>query len=227
MELYSKIEALCRAAKNAAPSLARAKTKDKNAALIKIAELLTARADEILSANKTDLEKAAENGVPAHMLDRLMLNESRIRGISDSLIEVANLTDPIGQGECWTRPSGINIRAVRAPLGVIAIIYEARPNVTVDAAALCIKTGNAVILRGGKEAINSSIALVNIMKDALTSVGLDAGAIGIVTDTSHEGANILMGMTEYVDVLIPRGSKRLIDAVKNNSKVPVIETGAG
>jgi len=227
MELYERIEALCRGAKAAAPSLARAKTKDKNAALLKIAELMTERVDEILAANKKDLDKAAENGVPAHMLDRLALNESRIKGICDSLREVAALTDPIGQGECWTRPSGINIRAVRAPLGVVAIIYEARPNVTVDAAALCIKTGNAVILRGGKEAINSSVALVNIMKDALTSVGLDAGAVGIVTDTSHDGANILMGMTEYVDVLIPRGSKRLIQAVKNNSKVPVIETGAG
>jgi len=227
MELYERIEALCRGAKAAAPSLARAKTKDKNAALLKIAELMTERVDEILAANKKDLDKAAENGVPAHMLDRLALNESRIKGICDSLREVAALTDPIGQGECWTRPSGINIRAVRAPLGVVAIIYEARPNVTVDAAALCIKTGNAVVLRGGKEAINSSVALVDIMKDALTSVGLDAGAVGIVTDTSHDGANILMGMTEYVDVLIPRGSKRLIQAVKNNSKVPVIETGAG
>jgi len=227
MELYNQIEALCVSAKAAAPSLARAKTKDKNAALLKIAELLMSRADEILTANKKDLDKAAENGVPAHMLDRLALSESRINGICDSLREVAALTDPIGQGECWTRPSGINIRAVRAPLGVVAIIYEARPNVTVDAAALCIKTGNAVVLRGGKEAINSSVALVNIMKDALTSVGLDAGAVGIVTDTSHDGANILMGMTEYVDVLIPRGSKRLIQAVKNNSKVPVIETGAG
>jgi len=227
MEIYAQIEALCSAAKNAAPSLARAKTKDKNAALLKIAELLTEHIDDILAANKKDLDKAAENGVPAHMLDRLALNAGRIKGICDSLREVAALTDPIGQGECWTRPSGISIRAVRAPLGVVAIIYEARPNVTVDAAALCIKTGNAVILRGGKEAINSSIALVNVMKEALSAVGLDADAVGIVTDTSHDGANILMGMTDYVDVLIPRGSKRLIQAVKNNSKVPVIETGAG
>lgn len=215
------------AAKAAAPSLARAKTKDKNAALIKIAALLKERKEKILAENKKDLDKAAENGVPSHMLDRLMLNDARIDAIAESLIEISNLTDPIGQGECFTRPSGINIKCVRAPLGVVAIIYEARPNVTVDAAALCLKTGNAVILRGGKEAINSSLALVEIMKEAIASVGLDPRAVGIVSDTSHDGANILMGMTDYIDVLIPRGSHRLIKAVKENSKVPVIETGAG
>jgi glutamate-5-semialdehyde dehydrogenase len=137
------------------------------------------------------------------------------------------LTDPIGSGECWTRPSGIKIRCVRVPLGVIGIIFESRPNVTVDAAALCLKTGNATVLRGGKEAINTNVALVGLMQRALAEVGLDPNAVSLITDTTHEGANVLMQMTDYVNVLIPRGSARLIRAVKENSKVPVIETGAG
>ncbi|MBQ8387864.1 MAG: glutamate-5-semialdehyde dehydrogenase [Clostridia bacterium] len=227
MELYDKIKNLCAGAKAASPVLARASAKQKNAALLKIAELLWAEREVILAANRQDLDRAGENGVPAHMMDRLALNEGRISGICDALRELVGLTDPIGSGECWTRPSGIKIRCVRVPLGVIGIIFEARPNVTVDAAALCLKTGNATVLRGGKEAINTNMALVSLMQKALVEVGLDKNAVSLITDTTHEGANLLMQMTDYVDVLIPRGSARLIRAVKENSKVPVIETGAG
>ena len=227
MELYEKIKSLCAGAKAASPVLARASAKQKNAALLKIAELLWAEREVILAANRQDLDRAGENGVPAHMMDRLALNEGRISGICDALRELVGLTDPIGSGECWTRPSGIKIRCVRVPLGVIGIIFEARPNVTVDAAALCLKTGNATVLRGGKEAINTNMALVSLMQKALVEVGLDKNAVSLITDTTHEGANLLMQMTDYVDVLIPRGSARLIRAVKENSKVPVIETGAG
>lgn len=227
MSLNDVIRALGAAAASAAPSLARASTKQKNAALAAISELLGARCDAIIAANALDLAAAESNGVPPQMLDRLTLTAARIDGIRSSLTELIALTDPIGSGESWVCPSGISIRCVRAPLGVIGIIYEARPNVTVDAAALCLKTGNAVILRGGREAINSNKALVSLMRDALESVGLDPNGVCLIEDTSHEGANLLMGLTEFVDLLIPRGSHRLINAVKQNSKVPVIETGAG
>ena len=227
MSLNDVIRALGASAAKAAPSLARASTKQKNAALAAIAELLSARCDTVIAANALDLAAAESNGVPPHMLDRLTLTKARIDAICSSLTELIALTDPIGSGESWVRPSGISIRCVRAPLGVIGIIYEARPNVTVDAAALCLKTGNAVILRGGREAINSNKALVSLMRDALESVGLDPNGVCLIEDTSHEGANLLMGLTEFVDLLIPRGSHRLIAAVKQNSKVPVIETGAG
>ncbi len=227
MELYEQIKALCADAAAAAPSLAGASTKIKNEALSAIAAMLKEEKAAILEANKLDLDRAVENGVPPQMMDRLALNEGRIDGICNALYELVGLTDPIGSGECWSRPSGIRISCVRVPLGVIGIIFEARPNVTVDAAALCLKTGNATVLRGGKEAVNTNIALVGLMKKAIAQVGLDPRAISLITDTSHEGANILMEMTEYVDVLIPRGSHRLIKAVKERSKVPVIETGAG
>ena len=227
MELYQQIEKLCADAKSASVSLAQATTKQKNDSLEAIAGLLKERQSELLSANRLDLENAKANGVPEHMLDRLALNEKRIGSICESLREIVSLTDPIGCGEVWTRPSGITVKRVRAPLGVIGIIYESRPNVTVDAAALCIKTGNAVVLRGGKEAINSNLALVSVMKDSLEAVGLDSRAVSVISDTTHEGANAFMSMTEYVDVLIPRGSHRLINAVVQNSKIPVIQTGAG
>ena len=227
MELYEQIKELCAGAAEAAPSLANASAKQKNNALLAIAEALESKKAEILKANALDLERAGENGVPPQMMDRLALNEGRIDGICAALRELVTLTDPIGSGECWSRPSGIKISCVRVPLGVIGIIFEARPNVTVDAAALCLKTGNATVLRGGKEAINTNIALVALMKEAVESVGIDGRAISLITDTTHEGANILMEMTDYVDVLIPRGSHRLIKAVKEKSKVPVIETGAG
>ncbi len=227
MSLYEEIEMLCSNAKAASASLALASTARKNEVLLKISELLLKNKESIIEANKKDIESAEVNGVPKTMLDRLMLNETRIKGICDSLIELTRLEDPIGKGETYTRPSGIEISHIRVPLGVIAIIYEARPNVTIDSAALCLKTGNAVVLRGGKEAINSNTALVSVMKKAIEACGFDPHAVGLVESVERESANILMNMKQYIDVLIPRGGKGLIKSVSENATVPVIETGAG
>ena len=227
MDIFKDVELLCQNAKSASRSLALASEKDKNNLLIKLAELLVENTDKIIEANRADLDAAEENGVPKAMLDRLMINESRIKGIADSLRDVAALDDPVGKGEVWSRPSGITLRRIRVPLGVVGIIYEARPNVTVDSAALCLKTGNAVVLRGGKEAINTNKALVSVIKEALRLSGLEEGSVELITSTSRESANALMSMRGLVDVLIPRGGKGLIKACVENSKVPVIETGAG
>ena len=227
MDIFHDVEILCQSAKRASRSLAMASEKKKNNLLLTLAELLTKRSEEIIAANSTDLALAEENGVPRAMLDRLMIDEGRIDGIAASLRSVASLEDPIGKGEVWSRPSGITLRRIRVPLGVVGIIYEARPNVTVDSAALCLKTGNAVVLRGGKEAINTNIALVNVIKEALEACGLDTGAVELITSTSRESANALMSMRGLVDVLIPRGGKGLIKSCVENSRVPVIETGAG
>lgn len=227
MDIFQDVEKLCQSAKRASRSLAMASESDKNNLLLTLAELLTKRSEEIIAANRTDLGLAEENGVPKAMLDRLMIDGKRIGGIADSLRSVASLEDPIGKGEVWSRPSGITLRRIRVPLGVVGIIYEARPNVTVDSAALCLKTGNAVVLRGGKEAINTNIALVKVIKEALEFSGLDTGAVELITSTSRESANALMAMRGLVDVLIPRGGKGLIKSCVENSKVPVIETGAG
>ncbi len=162
------------------------------------------------------------------MLDRLALSESRIKDIAESVLEIVALPDPIGVVKNGsTRPNGLNIEKVAVPMGTIAVIYEARPNVTIDAAALCLKSGNAVILRGGKEAINSNIATANIMRNAIESVGLDRNCIQLVEDTSRETANALMKLNGYIDVLIPRGGAGLINSVVHNATVPVIETGVG
>ena len=227
MSLYEDIERLCSDARAASFKLALMDTDAKNRALLKIAEVLRAGTEEILRANRADLDAAEANGVPPTMLDRLTLTEGRIGGICDSLESLVGLEDPIGKGESWSRPSGITISRVRVPLGVVAIIYEARPNVTVDSAALCLKTGNAVVLRGGKEAINTNTALVALMQKALEESGVDPHAVGLVESTERESANILMNMKGYVDVLIPRGGKGLIKSVSENATVPVIETGAG
>ena len=227
MSLYEDIERLCSDAKAASFKLALMNTDEKNRLLLKIADALSENSEEILEANKLDLDAAESNGVPATMLDRLTLTESRIKGICESLVSLTELEDPIGKGESWSRPSGINISRVRVPLGVVAIIYEARPNVTVDSAALCLKTGNAVVLRGGKEAIHTNTVLVRIMQGALEACGIDPHSIGLVTSTERESANVLMNMKGYVDVLIPRGGKGLIKSVSENATVPVIETGAG
>ena len=227
MDIYKDVEILCRAARNASRTLALASEKEKNALLIKLAELLRENSGEIIEANRQDLASAEENGVAKAMLDRLMINEQRIDGIARSLCDVAALDDPVGKGDVWSRPSGITLRRIRVPLGVVGIIYEARPNVTVDSAALCLKTGNAVVLRGGKEAINTNIALVKVIKEALAVCGLDEHSVELITSTSRESATALMSMRGLVDVLIPRGGKGLIRACVENSKVPVIETGAG
>ncbi len=225
--IQTHVEDICRAAKAASRTYGSTGTAEKNALLSAMADRLTADCAAILDANAADLAAAAENGVPTPMLDRLKLDERRLAGICTALREVAALPDPIGSGETTVRPNGLVIHHVRAPLGCVAMIYEARPNVTVDAAALCLKTGNAVVLRGGKEAIRSSTALVASMKAALAEQGYSPDLIGLITMTDRAGATALMQMRDYVDVLIPRGSKGLIRSVVENAHVPVIETGAG
>ena len=221
------IVSLGRAAKTASAEISRASTAQKNSALDAIARLLVERSDEITAANKLDLEYAAAKGIPAPMLDRLKLDDKRIAGIADSLHELIKLADPVGSGSRTTRPNGLVIENIRVPLGVVAIIYEARPNVTVDAAALCVKTGNACILRGGSEAINTNRVLTGLMRDALCEVGLPADSVALVNDTSRESATALMKLRGYIDLLVPRGGAGLIRSVVENAEVPVIETGAG
>ena len=200
----------------------------KNKALLAIADALTANAGKIVAANEIDLSAARENGTMASLIDRLKLTDARIEGMAEGVRQVAALPDPVGKVLDGTvRPNGLKIEKVKVPLGVIAIIYEARPNVTSDAAALCLKSGNAVILRGGKEAINSNKCIADIMRAAIKSAGLPEDCIALVEDTSRASSVELMQLTKYVDVLIPRGGAGLIIAVVENSKVPVIETGAG
>ena len=200
----------------------------KNKALLAIADALIENTDKIVSANALDLDAARENGIRAALIDRLTLTPARIEGMADGVRQVAALPDPVGKVLDGTvRPNGLKIEKVKVPLGVIAIIYEARPNVTSDAAALCLKSGNAVILRGGKEAINSNKCIADIMRGAIESAGLPRDCVALVEDTSRASSVELMQLTKYVDVLIPRGGAGLIKAVVENSKVPVIETGAG
>ena len=216
------------AAKNASRMLSIAGTAKKNAALEAIASALEARQEEILAANQEDMTAAKAAGMRPSLQDRLALDGSRIAGIVDGVRQVAALPDPIGETtKMSTRPNGLVIGKRRVPLGVSGIIYEARPNVTVDAAALCLKSGNAVILRGGKEAFHSNQAFVSIMRDALESAGLPRDCVALVTDTTRQSATELMNLTEYLDVLIPRGGAGLIKNVVEHAKVPVIQTGVG
>ena len=216
------------AAKHAARVLAVAGADKKNEALHAICAALLERQEDILAANEKDLTAARESGMIPALIDRLSLDAKRIEGIVEGVRQVAALPDPIGQvTKMERRPNGLIIGRRRVPLGVVGIIYEARPNVTVDAAALCLKSGNAVILRGGKEAISSNLTTVHIMRDALESVGLPRDCISLVTDTSRDSANEMMNLTGYLDVLIPRGGKGLIQSVVKNARVPVIETGSG
>ncbi len=215
-------------AKKAERVLMTASSEKKNKALSFIAEALTENSLYITEKNALDIEKARENGMSESMIDRLSLDESRIKGIADAVLQVALLDDPCGRVISGTkRPNGLMIEKVTVPLGVIAVIFEARPNVTVDAAALCLKSGNTVILRGGKEAINSNKAMTEIMRGALKKAGLPEDCIQLVEDTSRDSATALMRMNGYVDVLIPRGGAGLIRACVENASVPVIETGTG
>lgn len=208
--------------------LATVTTEDKNRALLSIAKALRDSSETIITENKTDLENGRKNGLSDGMLDRLMLDESRIDGIAKAVEDVVTLDDPCGRLlEEVTRPNGLVIKKVSVPIGVIGIIYESRPNVTADAAVLCLKSSNAVILRGGKEAINSNIAIVAAMRSALADCGFDENCIQLVTDTSRESANQMMKMNGVIDCLIPRGGRGLIRSVVENSTVPVIETGSG
>ena len=224
----TELEKLGAAAKNAERSLAIAKTDIKNKALGAISEMLEARADEWLAANALDIAAAKEAGMRASLLDRLTLTRERIAGIARGVREIIALPDPIGcVDKMETRPNGLIIGRRSVPLGVIAIIFEARPNVTVDAAALCLKSGNVCILRGGKEAINSNLCAVKLMREALESVSLPADCISLVSNTSRESATELMHLDKYVDVLIPRGGAGLIRTVAKEASVPVIRTGEG
>lgn len=222
------IKNICVSAREASYSLAVASTEEKNAALMMIADKIVKNSAKIIAANSEDLENGKMIGLTAALLDRLMLNESRIKGIADGIRAVAALPDPVGRIlDKTTRPNGLSIVKEAVPIGVIAVIYEARPNVTADSAALCLKSGNSVILRGGKEAIKTNIAVADAMREALAQSAVPVDSVQLITDTTHESANELMCANGYVDVLIPRGGKRLISTVIKNSTVPVIETGAG
>ena len=227
MTVNEEVRLLCANAKEASYKLALATTEKKNEILLHIAEKLKENKDELVAANEQDILAADANGVPKTMLDRLKINSERIDAICASLADVASLEDPVGKSESWSRPSGLDISRVRVPLGVVAIIYEARPNVTVYSAALCLKTGNAVVLRGGKEAINTNTAIVKVIKSALDECGMDPHSVELVASTDRESATALMTMRGLVDVLIPRGGKGLIKSIVENATVPVIETGAG
>ena len=215
-------------AKEASYLLMNASTTEKNNALYKMAEKLVENTSMILEENKKDINNAMEKGTSKSMLDRLSLDSKRLEDMADGLRQVASLSDPIGEvTSMWRRPNGLQIGKQRVPMGVIGIIYEARPNVTCDAAGLCLKAGNAVILRGGSEAINSNIAIVKVLAEGLKEAGLPEYSVQLIEDTSREVATEMMRLNEYIDVLIPRGGAGLIQAVVKNATVPVIETGTG
>ncbi len=215
-------------AKDAAAKLAVASTEEKNRILLSMANALRENCDKILEANAIDIENGRKNNMPESLIDRLMLNKDRIEGMAKGIEDVINLPDPVGRILWETeRPNGLKIQRVSVPLGVVGIIYEARPNVTSDAAALAVKAGNTAILRGGKEAFNSNSAIMDSMRNAIEKIGFNPDIIELVRDTSRDSATALMKMNKYVDVLIPRGSASLINAVVENSTVPVIETGVG
>ncbi|HZK85750.1 MAG TPA: glutamate-5-semialdehyde dehydrogenase [Desulfosporosinus sp.] len=216
-----------RRAKQAARQLAFASTESKNNALLAMAAALMDNEQEILKANKLDVQAAEEKGLKRSLVNRLSLTSASIAQISQSLKEVVALRDPVGEGEVWTRPNGLRIQQTRVPLGVVAMIYEARPNVTVDAAALCLKSGNVVILRGGSEALESNKVLASVIAKAAQERGLPSGCIQLITETSREWVQQLMKMNDYVDVIIPRGGAGLIQTVVQNATVPVIQTGTG
>ncbi len=225
--VFNEVYDLCMRAKAHSATLARARTEVKNQALCTFARLLRENVDEILAANENDLANAKENGVKDTMLDRLRLTEARIEGMAKGAEDIARLDDPVGKGDCWTRPNGLTIRRVRVPMGVVGVIFEARPNVAADVAALCIKSGNAVVLRGGKEAIQSNRAIVALARRALAESRLAAEAVQLIENTTRASSEALMQMRGLIDVLVPRGGKGLIRAVVDNARVPVIETGAG
>ena len=228
MNLQSELEQMGRQAKAAARQLAVLSTIDKNKALQNMADALEEGQDKILSANDIDIVAGKAKGLSPALIDRLKLTPERVRAMADGLRQVAALPDPIGESlSGMRRPNGLDIQKIRVPLGVVAMIYEARPNVTVDAAGLCLKTGNAVILRGGSEAIASNKALAKILIESAQAVGIPEGSIALVETTDREAVSILLKLKRFVDVIIPRGGAGLIRTVVENSTVPVIETGIG
>ncbi|EDS76946.1 glutamate-5-semialdehyde dehydrogenase [Clostridium botulinum C str. Eklund] len=215
-------------AKSAARKMAIMSTVTKNNALNAMADALIENTEAIIEANKKDMENGREKGLTESLLDRLLLDDGRIKSMAQGLRDVASLDDPIGEViRMWRRPNNLKIGQIRVPLGVIGIIYEARPNVTVDAAAICIKSGNTAILRGGSEAIHSNSTIAKIISDAGVKAGLPEGAINFIETPSRDAVNIMMKLNGYIDVLIPRGGAGLINAVVKNATVPVIETGTG
>ncbi len=222
------VKVLCQNAKFAANTLALASDHVRSNAICAIADALEKNTQSILDANKIDIENGKANGLSDSLLDRLMLNADRIKGMADGARKVAGQCDPLGKVLYEdTRPNGLKIKKVSVPLGVIGIIFEARPNVTCDAAVLCIKSGNCTVLRGGKEAINSNIAIANVMREALKSVNLPADCICLIEDTNRSSSVELMKANGLIDVIIPRGGAGLIKATVENATVPVIETGTG
>jgi glutamate-5-semialdehyde dehydrogenase len=228
MSERSAVVALGRRARDASRELAAASTAEKDLALLTAADLLGERTPEILAANAADLEQAEASGLAAGPLDRLRLTEERIEGMAAGLRKVAALPDPVGEVlEGWVRPSGIEIHRVRVPLGVVAIIYENRPNVTSDAASLCLKSGNAALLRGSGSALRSNVAVAGALREALQKTGLPEDGVLLVEDVSHETAVEVMRLTDFIDCLIPRGGPELIASVREHATVPVIIDGDG
>lgn len=228
MATYELVQAKAQAAKQAAAKLAVTSTAVKNAALLAMAAALEAQQSEILAANERDMTAAAAKGMKSSMLDRLKLTAERISGMADGLRQVAGLADPVGNViDGKTLPNGLHINKIRVPLGVIGIIYEARPNVTADAAGLCLKSGNAVILKGGSEAMESNKTVAAILAQAAEGAGIPAGSIQFIDTSDRQAVQDLIHMNGLVDVVIPRGGAGLIQAVVRNASVPVIETGAG
>ena len=224
----SEIKEKAKAAKGAAAIMAGISAAKKNEALLSISSQLMSDSPSILKANALDLEAGREKGMAESVLDRIMLNEDRISGISEAIIELSKLRDPVGDLlENIERPDGLSIQKRRVPLGVIGMIYEARPNVTADAATLALKTGNAVLLRGSSSALHSNKAIVQSLHKALSAAGLPSDAVQLIEDTSRESVKELFHLKDYLDVLIPRGGRQLIETVVNEASVPVIETGAG
>ncbi len=226
--LKEKIKKIAQDAKRASREMAGTSIQEKNGALLKMAEDLVSNSDGLIEANSKDLEYAKQKGISIAMQDRLMLNRDRIKKMAESLIKVSQLNDPVGEiVKMWRRPNGLQIGKIRTPIGVIGIIYESRPNVTVDAASLCLKSGNAVILRGGSEAINSNIAIASILSKAAAESGLPEKALQLIDVTDRSAVQALLKMDEYIDLIIPRGGHALIRSVVENSSIPVIKHDKG
>lgn len=223
----SNLDKVFDGAKRASFQLSSASESEKNNILSQVAKTITEDIKIILEANAEDIKNAKSNGMSESMIDRLSLSESKINAIVNAIGKVVRLPDPIGRSQTNIRPNGLEIRKVSVPLGVVGIIYESRPNVTVDAACLCLKSGNVCVLRGGKEAINSNLALCNSIRRAVSICGFDENCVNVLSDTSRDSAKVLMTANGKIDVLIPRGGKGLIRSVVENATVPVIETGAG
>jgi len=226
--MQKQVIAKAQKAKEAARKLAYLSTDVKNDALLAMADSLLKNTYNILEANESDIREAHKNGLSQALMDRLKLTQARVVDMANGLAMVASLPDPVGEVESmWTRPNGLRIGRTRVPLGVVGIIYEARPNVTVDAAGLCMKAGNAVVLRGGSEAIHSNVAITNVIAEAASREGMPEGAINLIETTDRDAVDFMLKLNEYIDVIIPRGGAGLIQTVVQNATVPVIETGVG